>query len=605
MDSLSERSLMQACWVLPDADLSLVEKIVRAHDLPEVVARMLVQRGVHPEEVERFLNPTLKNDFPDPFDLADMGGLAVYMAEAIGAKRSIAIFGDFDVDGATSSALLHRFLKHCGIEAPIYIPQRLTEGYGPNIDALAKLKEQGAEIVFLLDCGTTSFDVVEAGAKMGLEIIILDHHEAEESLPKAQYVINPKRKDDASGLDVLAAVGVTFLTCVAINNKLREAGFYKNNGIDEAPLKSFLDILALGTVCDMVPLTGPNRLFVKHGFVQMQNSGNVGLNALIEVSRISGPLNPYHAGFVLGPRINAGSRVHKSDLGATLLSIEDAEEAHNIAWTLNDCNDKRKAIQGEMEREALDMVEREGLDQHPIIFVASENFHQGLSGLVAGRLKEKYGKPACVVAFAENEKGEVEGRGSGRSIPGVHIAQAFIDARNEGVIEKGGGHAMAGGFTVQQSQVEAFKRFLYTHIGQQMSSADVNIHTQIDGVVSVRGATPAFVHLLQDHVGPFGQEHPEPLFLLQNVRVHSADVVGEAHIRCMVSDWEGGSRMKAMAFRAVGTPLGDALLKQGKAAFNLLGTLKIDNWGGQDKVEMHIKDADFVAEQLAEKTAIL
>ncbi len=592
MDSLS---LNKAQWVMPDADLSIVEKIVRAHDLPEVIARLLVQRGVAPEEIERFLNPTLKNDFPDPFALADMDALASYMAEAIDAKKQIAIFGDFDVDGATSSALLNRFLKYCRIDAPIYIPGRLTEGYGPNVGALQKLKDDGAEIVFLLDCGTTAFDVVEAGAAMGLEILILDHHEAEDKLPAAKFVINPKRKDDTSGLDVLAAVGVTFLTCVAINNKMG----------GDAPLKSWLDLVALGTVCDMVPLTGANRLFVKHGFVQMQSSGNVGLNALIEVSRISGPLEPYHAGFVLGPRINAGSRVHKSDLGARLLSIEDAGEANDIAWTLNDCNDKRKAIQGEMEREALDMVEREGLDQHPIIFVASENFHQGLSGLVAGRLKEKYGKPAALVAFAENEKGKIEGRGSGRSIPGIHIAQAFIDARNEEIIQKGGGHAMAGGFTVAKDQVEAFKEFLYTHIGKQMGSTEPNIHTQIDGVVTVRGATPALVHLLQDHIGPFGEKHLEPLFLLQNVRVHSADVVGDEHIRCMVSDWEGGTRMKAMAFRAVGTPLGDALLKQGKAAFDMLGTLKIDNWGGQDKVEMHIKDADLPAEELAERTAIL
>jgi single-stranded-DNA-specific exonuclease len=297
--------------------------------------------------------------------------------------------------------------------------------------------------------------------------------------------------------------------------------------------------------------------------------------------------------------------VHKSDLGARLLSIDDAGEANDIAWTLNDCNDKRKGIQEEMEREALDMVEREGLDQHPVIFVASEHFHQGLSGLVAGRLKEKYGKPAVLVAFAENEKGEIEGRGSGRSVPGLHIAQAFIDARNEGIIEKGGGHAMAGGFTVLRGQVEDFKAFLYEHIGKQMESSEANIHTPIDGALSVRGATPALVHLLQDHMGPFGQEHPEPLFLLQNVRIHTADVVGEAHIRCMVSDWEGGSRMKAMAFRAVGTSLGDALLKQGKAGFDLLGTLKIDNWGGQDKVEMHIRDANFAIENVAEKNAIL
>ncbi len=603
MDSLS---LNKAAWVYPDADISLVEKIVRQHDLPEVIARMLVQRGVNADEIDAFLNPTLKDHMPDPLGLADMKEAAEFIAQAIQDQKQFAIFGDFDVDGATSSALLYRFLKHCGIDAPIYIPGRLTEGYGPNTDALAQLKEQGAEIVFLLDCGTTAFDVVEAGAEMGLEIIIVDHHEAEDRLPAAKFVINPKRKDDTSDLDVLAAVGVTFMVCVAVNAVLRDKGYFSDK---PAPLISWLDIIALGTVCDMVPLLNVNRLLVRQGFKVMQNSENPGLQALIEVSGIKGDLSPYHAGFVLGPRINAGSRVHKSDLGAKLLSGDDPTECKDIAWLLNDCNDKRKAIQAEMEREAINMIEDFGLDQHPLIFVASENFHQGLSGLVAGRLKEKYGKPACVVAFADNDRGGIEGRGSGRSVPGIHIAQAFIDARNEGIILKGGGHAMAGGFTVNQDQVEAFKAFLYEHIQKQQQSGEANIKTEIDGIVTVRGARTELVKLLQDYIGPFGQEHPEPLFLFQNVRIHSADVVGEAHIRTLISDWEGGSRMKAMSFRSVGTDLGDALLKQGREPFDILGTLKIDNWGGTEKVEVHIKDAAFSSmaneEKLAEKAALL
>lgn len=603
MDSLS---LNKAAWVLPDADISAVEKIVRQHDLPEVIARMLVQRGVLPEDIESFLNPTLKEHLADPFSLAGMKKAAVFIAQAIQEQKQFAIFGDFDVDGATSSALLYRFLKHCGMEAPIYIPGRLTEGYGPNTEALAQLKEQGAEIVFLLDCGTTAFEVVEAGAEMGLDIIIVDHHEAEEALPKARFVINPKRKDDVSGLDVLAAVGVTFMLCVAVNKTLRDMSFFKDG---QAPLINWLDIVALGTVCDMVPLLNVNRLLVRQGFKVMQNTENAGLQALIEVSGIKGELSPYHAGFVLGPRINAGSRVHKSDLGAKLLSGDDPSECNDIAWLLNDCNDKRKGIQADMEREALNTVESEGLDQHPLIFAASENFHQGLSGLVAGRLKEKYGKPACVVSYAENGQGEIEGRGSGRSVPGIHIAQAFIDARNEGIISKGGGHAMAGGFTVAKDQVDAFREFLYAHIEKQAQSGEANITTEIDGVITVRGAKVELVKLLQDHIGPFGQEHPEPLFLFRNVRLFDVNVVGEAHIRTRMSDWEGGSGMKAMAFRSVGTDLGEALLKRGSEPFDVLGTLKIDNWGGREKVELHIKDARFSEalddEKLAQKSALL
>lgn len=603
MDSLS---LNKAAWVFPDADISAVEKVVRQHDLPEVVARLLVQRGVSPEDIDKFLNPTLKDHLADPFSLVGMKDAAAFIAQAIQDKKQFAIFGDFDVDGATSSALLYRFLKHCGIEAPIYIPGRLTEGYGPNTDALAQLKEQGAEIVFLLDCGTTAFDVVEAGAEMGLDIIIVDHHEAEEQLPKARFVINPKRKDDVSGLDVLAAVGVTFMLCVAVNATLRDMGYFKDG---QAPLINWLDIVALGTVCDMVPLLDVNRLLVRQGFKVMQNTENTGLQALIEVSGIKGELSPYHAGFVLGPRINAGSRVHQSDLGAKLLSDDDPSECNNIAWLLNDCNDKRKAIQADMEREAINAVESQGLDRHPLIFVESENFHQGLSGLVAGRLKEKYGKPACVVSYTDNGHGGIEGRGSGRSVPGIHIAQAFIDARNEGVISKGGGHAMAGGFTVAKDQVDAFREFLYAHIDKQAQSSEANIRTEIDGVVTVRGATPDLVKGLQDYIGPFGQEHPEPLFLFQNVRLFDVNVVGEAHIRTRMSDWEGGSGMKAMAFRSVGTSLGDALLKQGREPFDILGTLKIDNWAGRENVELHIKDARFSEavsdEKLAQSGALL
>ena len=596
-DSLS---LNQAQWALPNADFDQIALIARQYDLPEVVAGLLIGRGVSDNDIPAFLNPTLKDHFPDPFSLRGMDAMAEDIAQAIIQGKKFAVFGDFDVDGATSSAVLYRFLKHCGIDAPIYIPGRLTEGYGPNTEALRKLKEGGAEILFLLDCGTTAFETVQDGADMGLEIVILDHHEAEEELPAAKHIVNPKRKDDVSGLDMLAAIGVTFLACVAINNKLRESGFFKDKGMEEPVLKHWLDLVALGTVCDMVPLTSVNRLLVRRGFEVMQNTQNPGLKALIDVSKISGALSPYHAGFILGPRINAGSRVHKSDLGANLLSTDDLEEAGNIAWTLNDCNDKRKALQAEMEREALDMVEAKGLDQHPLIFVASESFHQGLSGLVAGRLKEKYGKPACVVALDEGE-----GRGSGRSVAGIHIAQAFIDARNEGLIVKGGGHAMAGGFTVTLEKIEAFQAFLYAHIQKQMESAEPNVTTAVDGILTVRGATPDFVHLVQDYIGPFGQDFPEPLFMFQNVRLHSVDVVGEAHIRCMIADWEGGARMKAMAFRSVGTALGDALLKQGNSAFDLVATLKIDTWTGREKVELHIKDAAFAKSEAMMNEAVL
>ncbi len=583
-----EKSLMQAAWRVPDINLDEIEVIVRQHNLPEIVARLLISRGVEADKIERFLKPTLKNDFPDPFILEGMGDAAAYLAKAVQDKRKIAIFGDFDVDGATSSALLHRFLKHFGIEAPIYIPDRLTEGYGPNVDAFKQMKEAGVEIAILLDCGTTAFDTIQAGADLGLEIMVIDHHEAEEKLPAAVHVINPKRKDDISGLTMLCACGVTFMLCVAVNNKLRATG-----NTSEPPLKDWLDLVALGTVCDMVPLTNVNRLFVRAGFEQMAKRNNPGIAALLEVAKVNGAPNTYTAGFVLGPRINAGSRVHKSNLGALLLSTDDPEEAKNTAWLLNDCNDKRKNIQVEMEESAIRKAGDLALDQHPVVIVDDKDWHPGLSGLVAGRLKDKYGKPAVVITYAENG----EGRGSGRSVAGIHIAQAFIDARNAGLLEKGGGHAMAGGFTVAADKIEAFRAFMYDHIARQAKSGQVNIQNTIDGLLTVRGIRADLVKMILNHIGPFGLEHPEPLFLLQNVRLHSVDVMAGAHIRAQVADWEGGPRIKAVSFRSVGTALGDALLKQGRQPFHLLGYLKLDTWNGREQPEFHIKDAVFAQSQ--------
>lgn len=589
-----EESLLQTRWVLSKMDDEAVSLMIQKHDLPEMIARLLHARDVPVDNVEGFLYPNLARDFPDPHSLAGMKEMAAMMAEAVMSGRKIGIFGDFDVDGATSTAILVRFFRHLGLECPFYIPDRLQEGYGPNVNAFKTLKEQGAEIIIICDCGVTAFDVIEQGREMGLEIIVLDHHEAEDELPKAAHVIDPKRKDDTSDLDMLAACGVTFLACVAINAALREKEFYSSGDKTEPPLKSWLDIVALGTVCDMVPLTGANRLFVKRGFQLMAEHNNPGIQALCEVSKIQTNPTVFHAGFQLGPRINAGSRVHKSYLGARLLSTDDPEEAKNIAWTLNDCNDMRKDIQKEMYAHAVRLVEDENLQESPIIVVGHEDWHPGLSGLVAGRLKEKYGKPSVCITFAENEKGEMEGRGSGRSIEGVNMGGAFIDARNEGLLLKGGGHAMAAGFTILPDQIDLFRNFLYRNIEEQLTGAPALPDFEIDAVMSVRGLTTDVVKIIDNHVGPFGQKNPEPVFVLPNVKLHMVDVVGKDHVRCMVSDWEGGSRIKAVAFRSKDTALGEALLKYGSSEpFHLAGHVKINEWQGRESAELHIKDAAF------------
>lgn len=585
---LTERSASGAAWEINDAPMDQVDLYMRRHDLPEIVARLLCARGVSIDDVPKFLNPTLKANLPSPFSLKGMGDMAEDVARRIAAGDRFAIFGDFDVDGATSSAVMHRFLKGCGVIAPVYIPDRLTEGYGPNIEALKKIRDGGADVLFMLDCGTTAFDIIAAGESLGLRIVILDHHEAEDILPAASHIVNPKRKDDISGLGMMAAVGVTFMACIAINNRLRDQGFFKERRILEPDLRNLIDLVALGTVCDMVPLQGVNRLFVRIGLAQPTNTG---LIALMNTAKLKSPITTFDCGFVLGPRINAGSRIDKADLGAILLCSEDAEECKNIAWLLHDCNEKRKAIQQEMEEQAVAQVEQRKLADDPMILVSDESWHPGLSGLVAGRLKEKYKKPACVVTYAQNRDDVTEGRGSGRSVARIHIAQAFIDARHLGLVEKGGGHAMAGGFTVEPSKVAALHDFLKDHIRRQAEGQDVNIRTQVDGVLSVRGVQVDLVQMLQDQIGPFGQEHPEPVFMLGRVKVYTADVLGANHIRVMLGDAEGGSRIKAMAFKALDTPLGDLLMGASGRVLDVLGTLKINDWQGKKSAEMHLIDA--------------
>ncbi len=589
-----DKSVMQSRWIFPQVNDDQVHRLMQDHNLPEIVARLLVARNVASDQVETYLNPRLATDFPDPFAMKGMQDFATYMATAIESGKKIAAFCDFDVDGSTSAAVLKKFFRHLGQDITIYIPDRLTEGYGPNAKALYTLKQGGADIVIMADCGTTAFDVIAQGRELGLDICVLDHHEGEAHLPEANHVINPKRKDDTSGLSMLAAVGVTFLACVAINKTLRLNGYYDRINIPEAPLKNWLDLVALGTVCDMVPLVGANRLLVKAGFAQMGKGTNVGLNALCAVGGIKKTPTPDDAGFILGPRINAGSRVHQADLGAKLLSSEDPEDAKNLAWTLNDCNDKRKMIQSDMMQDAISRVEREGLNNDPIIFLHDLTWHVGLNGLVAGQIKERYGKPTCVVAFAPGMDGQLEGRGSGRSVPGFNLAALFMQAKAAGLLIKGGGHAMAAGFTVTQDNLKPLHAFLKDAAEKVAGGTELLSEDEVAGIATIRGLRPDFVRLLENNVGPFGAENPSPQFVLSSVKIVSADIVGETHVRIQIVDREGGSRMKAMAFRAVGTPLGDALLgNRGRQAIHLMGQFRINEWNGTESVEFHVADAAY------------
>ncbi|MEM9469332.1 MAG: single-stranded-DNA-specific exonuclease RecJ [Pseudomonadota bacterium] len=599
MESSSARditkSLSGKVWKFSDAAEEDVTRIAQTKQLPEFIARLLCQRGIPADSIDEFFNPTLKDHFPDPFSMAGMKELAEALSDKIiGAEeggQAVGVLADFDVDGATSAAILTRFLKHCGLNPPIYIPDRLNEGYGPSRESFEALKQQGAEFVLIADCGITAHEAIDAGKELGLTLAILDHHEPEGQLPSADYIVDPKCPNDTSGLEMLAACGVSFLVCVATNKKLREKGFYSSRGLEEAPMKSWMDLLGLGTVCDMVPLTGANRLFVKVGFAQMANHANEGIKALCQMGNVTKAPTPTDAGWMIGPRINAGSRVHRSDLGVKLLATTDPEEAQSIAMALEECNEERKAIQAKMFKTACEKVEITNLYMKPIIVVEDESFHPGLSGLVAGRLKERYGKPSVCITYTENPDGTIEGRGSGRSAPGLSMADLFMAARDEGLLVKGGGHAMAGGFTMVPEKLEMLRDFFYQYIEENLQNIEIIDELEIDSLATVRGATPDFIKLLTDNMGPFGVGNPEPIFALNAVRVHQVDILKEKHIRALVSDSEGGPRMKAMFFSGVDTELGQAMLTQYKVMpFHLVGQFQINHWQGRDSVEFHVKD---------------
>ncbi len=585
-----EKSLNDKKWVFKHADDAIVTQICQSKDLPEFIARMLVQRGVKPEDVDSYLYPTLRDNFPDPYSMTGMEEFANDMADAIIHKTPLGIFADFDVDGATSASIMTRFLRHFGINPPVYIPDRLTEGYGPSVASMQSLKAQGVKFLLMLDCGTTAFEPLKAAHDLGIRVAIFDHHEAEENLPIAAHIINPKRQDDDSNLDMLAACGVTFMACVAINKALRAKGYFKENDMVEPPLKSWLDMVALGTVCDMVPLKGINRLFVKIGFDQMAQYNNPGIKALLQVGKIETLPAPKDAGWSMGPRINAGSRVHRSDLGAKLLSTDNEEEAQSYAWALEECNVQRRKIQSEMMRVAENKVAFLKGEYEHFILVDDESFHSGLSGLVAGRLKEKYSKPAIVITYVENENGVMEGRGSGRSVTGVNMADIFITARNEGILEKGGGHAMAGGFTIMLDRLDDFKDFI-AHYIKELGQMEILPEIEIDSLATVRGASVDFIKMLTTQMGPFGMGNPEPYFALSDIRVHQVDVMKEKHLRLLIGDVEGGSRMKAVFFSGVETNLGQMLIQNYKnTCFHLVGQFQINSWQGRESVEFHLID---------------
>ncbi len=571
-------------WSLRKSDERTALMLSQRLGVPEVIGRVLDARGIGMEEAESFLNPTLKDLLPDPAHLKDMDIAAERIATAIMQGEQIAVFGDYDVDGATSSALLKRYFDTLGATTKVVIPDRIKDGYGPNTPALLKLREEGASLVVTVDCGTTSFEPLEAADQAGLDVIVVDHHEAEPGLPRAAAVINPNRLDDDSPHGQLAAVGVAFLLIVAINRTLRQAGWFQRR--TEPDLKQWLDLVALGTVCDVVPLKGVNRALVAQGLKVMAGRANPGLVALSDISGIDEPPGTYHAGYILGPRINAGGRVGEAGLGSRLLSSNDKMEVADIAAKLDTFNRERQDIEAKVLEKASAQIADIDVENTPIVVAAGEGWHPGVVGIVASRLKDRFDRPSLVIGLNDGL-----GTGSGRSVSGVDLGAAVIAARQAGILTKGGGHAMAAGLTVEADRIEDLKAFLGERLAAVMAERPAIPGLSIDGGLKVAGANMGLVETLSK-VAPFGSGNPEPRFVVTNARIAHADPVGrdQSHLRLTLTD-ETGKRLNAIAFRAVDTDMGQALLKHGGAPFHVAGKIRINTWQGRSSAQLLVDDA--------------
>jgi single-stranded-DNA-specific exonuclease len=559
--------------------------ISQRHGLPEMLGRVLASRGVGIDEVATALDPTVRALMPDPSTVRDMDKAAARLAQAIAAGEAIAVFGDYDVDGACSAALLQRFLAAHGRSARIYIPDRMTEGYGPNREAIEGLVREGSRLILTVDCGTTGVEPLAAAAPLGADVIVVDHHQAGERLPQVTAIVNPNRQDDLSGLGYLCAAGVTFMLLVATARELRRRGTYGAN-TPPPDLLALLDLVGLATVCDVVALQGLNRAYVAKGLQAMRQRRNVGLKALADAAGLAVAPTPYHLGFVLGPRINAGGRIGDAALGARLLATDDAVEAARIAVLLDKLNRERKAIEARMVEEAAASAERilEADPELPLLLIAGEGWHKGVVGLVASRLTERFRRPACVIAWEESG----HGTGSLRSIDGIDIGAAVRAAVDAGHLVKGGGHAMAAGLTVERDSLAALDNFLRLRLGVAARRARAGSTLAIDGALTPAAVTDEFLDLIE-RAGPYGQGNPQPRFVLPAHRVRFAKAVGEAHVRCVLEAGDG-SRLDAVAFRVADQPLGAALLAGSGLPLHVAGHLRRDTWGGRDRRELVIED---------------
>lgn len=579
-----EKSLLNKSWEISSYDEKYVADVVQTFDIPEIIARILFTNKIKKEKIPGFLNPKIKNELPEPLDFKDMKKGIERVKTAVKNNETIGIFGDYDVDGATSTALFIKFLKDIKHDKFLYhIPDREKEGYGPNKDAILKLKEKGASLIITVDCGITAFDVIDPISEQ-VDIIVIDHHEAETKLPKAIAVIDPKRIDENTEHTYFAAVGVVYLFLLALNRELRASKYYKEKDISEPNLLSYLDLVAFGTVCDVVPLIKANRAYVTTGLKILQKRENIGLKKLCDIAGVNKKPEPYHLGFLLGPRINAGGRVGDSMLGTKLLSTDDEIIAEKIAEKLNNFNQERKDIENFVLINAIEQIEKKEAPEH-FVFTAGKGWHTGVIGIIAGRIKEQYNLPTLIATIDEDGLAN----GSARSVSGIDIGRAIILAKEKNILIEGGGHSMAAGFTCHIDKIAEFKNFIKEDIIKQTNGKGIKQILKIAGVLSLSAVNHNFIKKLKI-LEPFGTDNEEPVFIFSDAKLSYVEKIKNNHIKCSFKSMNG-KNIRAMAFKSANTALGEAFLKNKGSSFQLAAKIKENNYNGRNYISLNIIDA--------------
>ncbi|MBA1337263.1 MAG: single-stranded-DNA-specific exonuclease [Pelagibacterales bacterium] len=568
-------------WLFKDFNTVDIKKYSETYSLTEITAKLISIRKNKIENIDLFLNPTIKNLLPNPLRLKDMEKAINRTFEGIKRGDVLGIFGDYDVDGATSTALLSLYFKSINQKVKMYIPDRRSEGYGPSVDGFNYLIKSDVKIIFTVDCGTLSFDPIHYSQSKNVDVIVLDHHQSDVKLPKAFAVVNPNRIDDDSQLNYLCAAGVCFMFLVALNKKLRNENWFKKNNLLEPNILNFLDLVSLGTVCDVVPLIGLNRALVKQGLKILKQRSNLGLKTLYDLCKIESQPTTYDLGFKLGPRINAGGRVGKSSHGAELLTSDDPKRAYQIALDLDKSNKERQSIEFMLSEKV--QLEAKKSHNHPVLVLSGKNWHEGIIGIVASRIKEKHNKPAILISINENI-----GKGSARSVIGFDIGSHIIKAVQSGILLKGGGHKMAGGFTIKMGNLNQFKEFLFKSYEKLKINLLEKSNLYLDSAIAPSALNEEFYNEV-NCLAPFGSGNTEPKFMIENLKVIKSNVVGENHIKLLLVG-DDGSAISAFAPNAKNTPLEPFLLKNKKKKINIAGKMTLNNWQGKKKVEFMIED---------------